>query len=541
MAKRVGVDRREFLAGSAGAMGAAFFGGGPLDALTTRSEPPESQVWDAGQVRHLLPTVSDSRILLKVSFERALSAPPTLRVGARSFTGRMNDTSGRFWQFYATDLDAGATHSLSLVAANGSSLCEPWPLTTFPPTDARPDRFRLLFFTCAGGAEGDYTGIGQRRGNLPTAIRNRLLRRALSFGPDASVANGDHIYWDLHRWSGQLTGELSARAQSSNFDFSGAVWGTSNESALMLAAGPQIVPVYGTDFRSTPVFFLQDDHDNWENDAAGAFPVAWFQLQLARATQRLYYPEFLPEANRPMGLPWSSSSDRGDLSESFGTIRYGNLAEVLLYDVRRTMTLGPTAVFVDPNVENWLHSRTTAPGVRHVVHAPSNPMGWSAGKWGEWYPDILDPDALALTTTVPKQYWQDGWLRQHDRLVDAMSGMRARTPLVVSGDLHAVGAGTMRRSGALDLTANPVTAVLSGPVGTAPGGFPSVVRGLGSTPPSHLDLDEAMPPIEEHGFTLVDFLPDRMVVSLFRWDVNSQPVEAIDRLEPFYTTELTTP
>jgi hypothetical protein len=541
MAKRVGVDRREFLAGSAGAMGAAFFGGGPLDALTTRSEPPESQVWDAGQVRHLLPTVSDSRILLKVSFERALSAPPTLRVGARSFTGRMNDTSGRFWQFYATDLDAGATHSLSLVAANGSSLCEPWPLTTFPPTDARPDRFRLLFFTCAGGAEGDYTGIGQRRGNLPTAIRNRLLRRALSFGPDASVANGDHIYWDLHRWSGQLTGELSARAQSSNFDFSGAVWGTSNETALMLAAGPQIVPVYGTDFRSTPVFFLQDDHDNWENDAAGAFPVAWFQLQLARATQQLYYPEFLPEANRPMGLPWSSSSDRGDLSESFGTIRYGNLAEVLLYDVRRTMTLGPTAVFVDPNVEDWLRSRTAAPGVRHVVHAPSNPMGWSAGKWGEWYPDILDPDALALTTTVPKQHWQDGWLRQHDRLVDAMSGMRARTPLVVSGDLHAVGAGTMRRSGALDLTANPVTAVLSGPVGTAPGGFPSVVRGLGSTPPSHLDLDEAVPPIEEHGFTLVDFLPDRMVVSLFRWDVNSQPVEAIDRLEPFYTTELTTP
>ena len=37
---------------------------------------------------------------------------------------------------------------------------------------------------------------------------------------------------------------------------------------LKLAAGPQIVPVYGTDFRSTPVFFLQDDHDYFDNDEA---------------------------------------------------------------------------------------------------------------------------------------------------------------------------------------------------------------------------------------------------------------------------------
>jgi hypothetical protein len=541
MAKERLVDRRGFLSGSTGAMGAAFFGGVPLDALTSKIALPQSQVWDAGLVRHLLPTVSESRIMLKVSFKRALSAAPTLRVGARSFTGRMNDTGGSFWQFYATDLDAGATHFLSLVAADGSSLCEPWTLSTFPPTDARPDRFRLLFFTCAGGPQGTYTGVGQLRGNLPTEIRNRLLRRALTFNPDAAVANGDHVYWDLHQWSGQVTGALSPRAEISNFNFSGSVFGTNNEAALLLAAGPQIVPVYGTDFRSTPVFFLQDDHDHWENDAAGAFPIPWFQLQLARATQQLYYPEFLPEANRPLGLPWSASSDRGDLSESFGTIRYGSLAEVLLYDVRRTMTLGPSAVFVDPNVEEWLLARTTSPGVRHLVHAPSSPMGWSAGKWGEWYPDILDSNARALTTAVPKQYWQDGWLRQHDRLVDAMSGMRNRAPLVISGDLHAIGAGTMQRAGTLDLSANPVTTVLSGPVGTSPGGFPSVVRGVGSSPSSHLDLDETVPPIEQHGFTLVDFLPDRMVVSLFRWDVNSHPLDAIDGLDPFYTTELSTP
>ena len=540
MRQRNAMERRKFLAGGAGALGAAFFGNAPFDLLTNYG-PPEQSLWDAGLVRHLLPTVSDSRILVKASFTRPLSGAPILRVGARDFSGQMNGTDSSFWQFHATGLDADRVHDLSLITSSGASLCEPWTLSTFPTPNARTEHFRVLFFTCAGGPEGFYTGIGDRRSNLPTAIRNRILRRGLSFNPDVAVANGDHVYWDLHTWSGSLTGALSNRAEQSNFDFAASVYGTSNEAALHLAAGPQIVPVYGTDFRSTPVFFLQDDHDHWENDAAGVFPVPWFQLQMARATQQLYYPEFLPDPNRPANLPWSSVSGRGDLSESFGTIRYGNLAEVLLYDVRRTMSLGPMAVFIDPIVEEWLLQRTSAPGVRHVVHAPSNPMGWSAGKWGEWYPDVLDREARRLTTSAEKPFWPDGWLSQHDRLVEAMAETRDRTPLVVSGDLHAIGLGKMLRAGALDLEANPVTAVLSGPVGTSPGGFPSAVRGIGSSPPAHLDMDEIAPPREHHGFTLVDFTPDGITVRLFGWDVNSQPVDAIDTLEPFHTTELSTP
>ena len=48
-------------------------------------------------------------------------------------------------------------------------------------------------------------------------------------------------------------------------------------------------------------------------------------------------------------------------------------------------------------------------------------------------------------------------------------------------------------------------------------------------------------PLEEHGFTLVDFLEDRTVVRLFKWDVNSQTLDAIDELEPFHTVELEAP
>jgi hypothetical protein len=66
-------------------------------------------------------------------------------------------------------------------------------------------------------------------------------------------------------------------------------------------------------------------------------------------------------------------------------------------------------------------------------------------------------------------------------------------------------------------------------------------RGTGALPPAHLDLQEEIKPIEQHGFTVVDFLPDKIVLRFFKWDVGTQPVEAIDTLEPFHTTELARP
>ena len=137
------------------------------------------------------------------------------------------------------------------------------------------------------------------------------------------VANGDHVYWDLlspNARRGQGSSPQGIRL-AGEFSRSALVFGTSNETVLRRAVDPQIVPVYGTDFRSTPVFFLQDDHDHFENDDATddivTFPPTAFMLRLARATQQLYYPEFLPDATRPGGLPWAGSGDRDTgLSES---------------------------------------------------------------------------------------------------------------------------------------------------------------------------------------------------------------------------------
>jgi hypothetical protein len=48
-------------------------------------------------------------------------------------------------------------------------------------------------------------------------------------------------------------------------------------------------------------------------------------------------------------------------------------------------------------------------------------------------------------------------------------------------------------------------------------------------------------PVEQHGFTIVDFSADKIALRFFKWDVNAQPVEAIDQLQPFFAAELTRP
>ena len=532
------MNRRDFLQmSSAGTLLMAL----PREMLAQNAASGASGAWDRGRLMHLLPTVSDREMLIKASFDAALSAAPVLRLDSHNVAGSMTDTRGECWQFHAKDLQPGRRYRLALVTggkSGGKPLCAPWELATFPAPEARPDRMRVLFYTCAGGHE--------QLTFLPAALRNRLLRRALSFKPDAAIANGDHVYWDLRSPLTAKNYGPRAVALAGSFDRAGVILGGDNETVLKRAAGPQIVPVYGTDFRSTPVFFIQDDHDYYDNDDAYdeivTFPPDHFMTEAARATQALYYPEFLPDATRPRGLPGGSSGGHAlPISESYGTLRYGKLLEALLYTVRRDMTMaGPSAVFIEDTAEAWLKSRMAAADTVHLVNAPSNPPGWTAGKWGEWYPDVLGADGQ-LTLKTPKPYWQSGWLKQHDRLIVAMSAMRGRVPLAMSGDLHAIGIGKMLRTGSTDLSANPVVAVLTGPVGTRPSGWPSGIRKIGAQPSLHLQMEEQVKPIEQHGFTLADFTQDKVVLRLFKWDLKTQPPEAMDTLEPFYTVELPRP
>jgi hypothetical protein len=259
-------------------------------------------------------------------------------------------------------------------------------------------------------------------------------------------------------------------------------------------------------------------------------------MSLGRASQRLYYPEFLPDPMRPLGLASGSAADRPPrVSESYGTLRYGRLAEIMMYDCRRYMTLqGPSGVFVPPEVEAWLKDRMGRPDSAHVINMPSVPMGWGAGKWGEWYGDVEMNGGLSVAR--PKPFWQPGWRAQHDRLLQAASAMRGRIPLFISGDLHAVGETRIGATAGIDLGKNPVTSILAGPLGTTGYGWPSFFRGTKPQTPSGLTVDEVQPALEENGFLIVDLTPKDITIQFFKW--RYEAVDAIDTLEPFRTTRL---
>src|SRR6266581_468040 len=458
-----------------------------------RAQSKSAPAWNSGDLTHLLPTVSDERMLIKASFVRALAKPPRLLVDKRAASARRTDSSGEHWEFSIDGLQPARRYTLQLVDAGGKRLADPWPLKTFPSPDARSESLRVLMYTCPGGHD-----VLNRF--LPMPLRIRLIERALSFEPDVLISNGDQVYWDLRsRIATTRSGRSpAALAYAGDFDRTIPVLGTPNESVLKRAVGPQIAPLYGTRCRSIPVFFMRDDHDYFDNDEADdrlvTFPPDAFMFRAARATQ------------------------------------------FLMYDCRGYITLaGKSAGFVPPDVENWLKRRMAADDTDHLINVPSTPIGWSAGKWGEWYADV--ERNARLTTEVTKPYWQPGWRAQHDRLAKAGSEMKGRTPFFISGDLHAIGEGVMRRTNDFDLSGNPVVSILTGPIGTGDEGWPSAFRGMRPQIPAGLEFEELYPATERHGFILLDMTPDRVTVRFFQWDYRKESPEAIDTLQPFRTSE----
>jgi len=504
--------------------------------------------WHQGELAHLIPLVSHEQMLIKTSFQRPLKSVPHLRVGKRVVVGKMSDTLGRFWQFHVTSLEADHNYELQLQEKNGHSLTDPWPLKTFPHPDANPEHLRILAYTCAGGNESLVMDDGTPY-FLAMAARHRLLDRGLAFNPDVVIANGDHIYWDQRTIRNKPARFrdpwLKLYEEYGPLNPALPILGSSNESILTRIVDAQIAYLYGVRFRSVPVYMLTDDHDMFENDEANddfiTLPPDKHMLASARATQYLYYPEFLPDSHRPATLAGSSSPDRAPgLSEVYGTLRYGKLLEALMYDTKRYNTIDGASATVFPlETEQWLAERTMTEDTAHLLHIPSTPIGWSAGKWGEWYPDIRQSDGT-LGKAKPKPHWPSGWWSQHQRILTMLQQQKRRAPVIASGDLHALSYGQITRSGALDFADNPIHSFCVGPLGSAGPGFPTQFRGIGAQVPSDLDVRELLKPLENNGFTLIDVTPSKLVFKMFKW-LPPAPVEQIDTLQPAYTYEVERP
>lgn len=470
-------------------------------------------------VRHILPVVSDTCISLTVSLWRPRQTI-NLMIDDHAIAGKMTDTEGLHWTFLAEGLLPDTRYQLSLHDDNGM-IGDGWPLSTFPDHAALPDSFRLLAFTCAGG--GDGLSLGPKQIFKPLGFRQRLFNAALEQKPDAAIAIGDHVYFDLKRGnfpSLLRRAGLKAKNLPDEFDRSLPVLGTSNEKVLKQIGNEQIADLYGTRFKSTPVYFVADDHDYFENDDAESdlvtFPPDQFSRDAQAAIARLYYP---PMPDAPIE----------GLGRSFGTLRYGNLFEAPVFDCAGYLTLGgDSAVLLPGEIEAWLVSRAKQSPAEHFAFVPSHPFGWTAGKWREWYPDVVAPDGFKgvvmnevlgntrgkLTTEAQKYLWQSGWWKQHQRLLKALA-KRPGHRFTLSGDIHAQGVSELRESGDLHLTDGPVVSVLVGPVSTSDITWPSAARGIPAGSPGWVKTKERAPTHEVNGFTIFEFSTDAVTARLF--------------------------
>ncbi|HET7793501.1 MAG TPA: hypothetical protein VFL64_08955 [Rhizobacter sp.] len=524
------------------ALGASTFAAGWLPASASAADS-----WNAGEVVHLIPTASHERLLIKVSLRRPLAQPPRLLVDGRPTAGVMTDRLGRFWRFDVRGLPPATRHELRIVEAQGQPLCDAWPLSTLPAPDAAPEHVRLLAYTCAGG--NDSAPIGGKSTWLAMEARRRLLARGLSFAPHAVIANGDHIYWDQKTLENKrVPRERIAAARAAfggELDLSLPMDDPRNAAIHQAVCDHQIARLYGTSLRSTPAWFLTDDHDMFENDEfddqLATLPVEDYGRVGAELTQRLYYPEFLPDPGRPSWLPGSGIPGLADGTNGcFGTLRYGRLLEAVLYDCRRYLdNKGRHARVVPRWVEDWLLARTRAEDTAQFMHVPSLPFGYSSGKLGDWYPDKLDERQGRLVLDQPKEGWQSGWQAQHQRLLAALGEQQRRAALIVQGDFHATAAGRIVRS--MDLTLRqPVHTVMAGTLGTGDLGFPSAYRRTESTPSATVTMEEALRPTEKNGFTVIDVTPQSITCRIFTWRP-PQPLEEIDAMAPALVYEIPRP
>ncbi|MHA1309989.1 MAG: hypothetical protein ACTSQO_03590 [Candidatus Helarchaeota archaeon] len=530
----------------------------PVDMVPNH---PDSGWWDHGAVVHILPAVSDNRILLKVSFMYSVSNPK-LEVNGTNYVGVMTDTRGFFWMFDVKGLISNSTYELKLKDGSGTLLCDPWTLKTFPDPNSNPKNLRVLVFTGSGGNDVCRTWYGS--GQMPLSVRQKLLNKALSFKPDIVIGTGDEVYYDIRYGVSSKTMGDSRRAiaYAGRFDYTKDILGTSNEIVLEKAVGPQIAYLFGTACRSIPTYFILDDHDYFANDdaiekdslnlqlllawmdpyikACVTFPPDSFMLKLARAVQKLYLPEFLPDRNRPMDLPATNATDRAvNVSECFGTLRFGNLLEGLFYDVRRFITLtGNNATFIPPKAEKWIEDRIRSENSTYIINFSPISVGWSAGKWLSWYPDVRTKvnNIAVLTKNIPKYMWQSGWFNQHNRILNATLNLENSTPLFVCGDMHSQSAGMIVKSGNLSFSSNPIPTILTGSLGVDGGGFPSGgLRGIKATPPTDLHVIENMSSYEKAGFVIMDITQQNITINFYGWKYGTDPLSLIDMLQPHFT------
>ena len=477
------------------------------------------------KVRHILASASHERFALSISLYKKTSKLDLILDGQNIVKGMQVDKKGTNWKFISDKLLSNQSYELQLIS-DDRPIYKPWKIKTFPSPNLDVENVSFMSFTCAGGPEG-FRSSGKEFFK-PIKFRQKVFAEGLSKKPDFAISIGDHIYWDLRGESSPPVGRNNKFIKFFLGSYISLVYGkfnrlesassSTNEKVLKKLGNEQIASLYGTKFKSTPIFFIPDDHDYFENDDAEeqlvTFPADKFSKDVFKKMADLFYPPLL---DTPDGEP----------RRNIGRIRYGKAFEGLMADCAGNMTLGSKkAVLISNEDEKWLLSRIKESKAKHLAFIPSHPFGYTAGKWREWYPDVVAEEGAtgtvvnellsgtsgSLTTNANKYLWQQGWFMQHQRLIKSISE-RIGSRFIFSGDIHAIGASSITQSGDIELK-DDVKTFLVGPIGSSSAGWPSFARGITAENPKYLKCDSIYKTKEENGFTFFKINNDKILVQI---------------------------
>ena len=477
------------------------------------------------KVNHILASATHEKLAISVSLSKKTTKLELMLDNKVIIKGIQKDRIGTNWQFISDKLLSDHSYKLQLIS-EGDLIYKPWNLKTFPGPDTKVENVSVMAFTCAGGPEG--FKISGKEFFKPLKFRQKVFAEGLSMNPDFAISIGDHIYWDLRGENAPQVGRKNKLIKFFLGSYIGLVYGSfnrsekasssKNEKVLKNIGNDQIASLYGTRFKSTPIFFIPDDHDYFENDDAEeklvTFPADDFSKDAFKQMADLFYPPLL---DTPDGQP----------KRKIGRIRYGNAFEGLIADCAGDMTLGDKkALLISKKNEEWLLSRIDQSKAKTLAFIPSHPFGYTAGKWREWYPDVVAEEGASgtvinellsgnkgsLTTEVNKYLWQEGWFFQHQRLIKAISE-RKGSRFVFSGDIHAIGAVSIIKSGKLKLK-NKLKSFLVGSVGSSSAGWPSFARGITAESPESLACESIYEVKEENGFTFFNISKDKVLAEI---------------------------
>ena len=244
---------------------------------------------------------------------------------------------------------------------------------------------------------------------LDMTARRRLLARGMSFKPDAVIANGDHIYWDVATSynkphievpAGTALAEVRRRDSICRCRCCTRAMRRSSRASATTRSRACTAPRCARRRRSSsPTTTTRSRTTSTTTTWRRCRPIRTARSRQSRPSACTIRSSCPTRTCRVAAWQRQGRSARRHQHH----FRHAALRQAARIGVLRLSALrrlqGRPRQGLPQWAEDWLIARTRAEDTAHFFHVPSLPFGYSSGKLGDWYPDLLDEQPSAWSSS----------------------------------------------------------------------------------------------------------------------------------------------